>query len=346
MERVLTLRDLNRTTLERQLLLRRGRLRVAAAVERLGALQAQWPPSPFVALWSRLDAFRRDELERALRRDAVVKATLMRATLHLVSRRDYPFFAAAVRDAQVAARTRGVEPPSDEKVERARELARGGPVTRRDLYSVLGHDPPPRPAEDPRPLRELHWLIALARLEQSPECAYWSPPHITTFRVLDADEPPREQALPTLARRYFAAFGPASRRDLAAWSGVPLRDLDPALATLPLRRLRDENGRELLDLARAPIVLADAPAPVRLLPAWDEVLLAYDARERILPFEYRPRVIERNGDVKPTCLVDGFVAGIWTLTDGRVEFEPFAPLPRRARTELAAEARRLEEFVR
>ena len=186
MERVLTLRELNRTTLLRQLLLARPRLRPGVAIERLAGLQAQWAPSPYVALWSRLEGFRREDLARALRRDAVVKATLMRATLHLVSARDYGAFAAAVRDTQVAARTRGVEPPEPEVVERARALARERPVTRRDLHALLGHDGPVRPDTDVRLLRQVHWLLALARLEQAPECAMWSPQRVTAASATKA----------------------------------------------------------------------------------------------------------------------------------------------------------------
>src|ERR687887_65290 len=99
MERVLTLRELNRTTLMRQLLLRRERLPVTRAIERVGALQAQWAPAPYVALWARLEGFERSSLERALVRGSVVKALLMRATMHLVSARDYPWLDSCVREA-------------------------------------------------------------------------------------------------------------------------------------------------------------------------------------------------------------------------------------------------------
>jgi Winged helix DNA-binding domain len=344
--RVLTLRELNRTTLLRQLLLKRARLRVAPALARLGGLQAQWAPSPYLALAARLEGFRREHLERALARDAVIKATLMRATLHLVSAGDYPLFAAAVRDAQAKARTRGVEPPPADAVRRARALARERPVTRRDLLSILGHDGPLTPASDPRPLRQLHWLLVLAQLEQAPEAARWSPPRVTTFRALEVALPAAEEGRTHLARRYLAAYGPASRADLSQWSGVPVRDLLPALKSLPLRTFADESGRELVDLTRAPLAPADVPAPVRFLPRWEEALLAYERRERILPDEYRRRVIAVNGDLAQTFLVDGFVAGTWQLESGRVVLEPFERLPRAAERELADEARRLEGFLR
>ncbi|MBA2615228.1 MAG: winged helix DNA-binding domain-containing protein [Actinobacteria bacterium] len=346
MPRVLTLRELNRTTLLRQLLLKRARLRVVPALERLAGLQAQWAPSPYVALWSRLEGFRREQLEKALARDAVLKGTLMRATLHLVSARDYRFFAAAVREAVVGMRARGVEPPSDEAVRRAVELARAGPVTRRELLALLGHDAPLSAAVDARPFRELHWLLALAQLEQAPEAAFWSPPRVTPFRRVDLALPDPAEGRVHLVRRYLGAYGPASRTDLAAWSRVPLRDLDPALESLRLRTFEDEAGRALLDLPRAPLAEGTEPAPVRFLPRWEEALLAYDRRARILPDDLRSSVIAVGGDVAQTILVDGFVAGLWRVERERVVVEQFDPLPLRARRELEDEARRLQTFLR
>ena len=346
MARVLTLRELNRTTLLRQLLLRRARVGVVPAITRLAGLQAQWAPSPYLALWSRVEGFRREQLERALRRDAVVKATLMRATLHLVSASEYPYYQAAVRDAVIAIRTRGVAPPPEEAVRRAIELARRGRVTRRELLVVLGHDGPLSAAADPRPLRELHWLLALAHLEQAPEAALWSPARVTPFRRLDVTLPDPLEARALLVRRYLAAYGPASRGDLSSWSRVPLRDLDQALERLALRRFRDERDRELLDLPRAPIADAATPAPVRFLPRWDSVLLAHDDRGRLMRDDVRKTIMAPNGDMPDTFLVDGFVAGRWVVEDGRVRTEPFEPLPRAVRRELADEARRLESFVR
>ena len=115
-----------------------------------------------------------------------------------------------------------------------------------------------------------------------------------------------------LVRRYLGAFGPASRADLAGWSGMRVADFAEAFETLePLRRFHDENGRELLDLPRAPLPAADTPAPVRFLPKWDNVLLGFADRTRVLPEEYRKTVIGKNGDVAQTFLVDGFVAGRW-----------------------------------
>ena len=123
-------------------------------------------------------------------------------------------------------------------------------------------------------------------------------------------------------------------------------EIDRALERLePLRRFRDEGGRELLDVPRAPIPDADTIAPVRFLPKWDNVLLAFADRTRILPEAYRKTVIKTNGDVAQTFLVDGVVAGIWRVQGGRVVLEPFEPLPRAALRELQDEAARLETFL-
>lgn len=113
----------------------------------------------------------------------------------------------------------------------------------------------------------------------------------------------------------------------------------------PLRRLHDEQGRELLDVPRAPLPAAEIQAPVRFLPKWDNVLLAFVDRRRVLPEEHRKRVIRMNGDVAQTFLVDGLVAGTWSVDNGRVVTDPFAPLSRSARRELEDEAGRLEAFL-
>jgi hypothetical protein len=117
-----------------------------------------------------------------------------------------------------------------------------------------------------------------------------------------------------------------------------------ALDRLELRRFRDEQGRELLDVPRAPLSDPGTPAPVRFLPKWDNVLLAFADRTRVLPEAYRKRVIGVNGDVAQTFLVDGFVAGTWSMDGGRITIDPFAPLSRATRAELAEEADRLQAF--
>jgi Winged helix DNA-binding domain len=160
----------------------------------------------------------------------------------------------------------------------------------------------------------------------------------------EAHEPLEARA--EMLRRYLAAFGPASRKDVDVWSMMRMPQIKPALERLePLRRFRDEHGRELLDVPRGPLPDAETPAPVRFLPKWDNVLLAFADRTRVLPDEYRKAVIRQNGDVAQTFLVDGFVAGTWRVHDGRVVTEPFTKLARSARRELDDEAARLEAFI-
>lgn len=338
--RVLTLRELNRTLLLRQLLLRRERLGPARAIERLAALQAQWVPSPYVALWSRLEDFRREQLTRALRREQVVKAGLMRGTLHLVSGRDYPLYATALRK-EVAPWSNGRAQPAPELVAAVRAHVRRGPRSSKELVAFL--EERRGPAGEVENLRDLAWLRHLIPLQPLPNTAEWGFTRGVRLRAATFRRPPVADALAHLVKRYLAAFGPATRADVAAWSGQLLRTLDAALEPMRLRRFADEDGRELIDLPRAPVALGDEPAPVRFLSRWDELLIAHEDRRRVLPEEHTVRKLVLGG--APTVLVDGFVAGTWRLEAGRVAVEPFAPLPRRVRRELGEEKARLEAFL-
>jgi DNA glycosylase AlkZ-like len=342
-ERVLTLQELNRATLARQLLLERRRLPVVRAIERLAGMQAQWPPSPYVGLWSRLDGFQRESLERALVRGDVVKATLMRSTLHLVSRRDYSAYWTALHDlpwGPPAAR-----PNAQRIAEHVPAFVGDGTVTMSDALSWL---------EAEHGLRDLHarrvWHIARvhAHVHHAPRTALWTNrPAAVYARVEGHERMERLAAVVHVVRAYLAAFGPATRADIAEWSGLRVRDAAPALDALePLRRFRSEEGRELLDLPRAPLPPADARVPVRFLPKWDNLLLAHADRRRVLRDEHRKTIIFKNGDVGQTFLVDGVVAGTWTLERGRVALQPFDPLPRVTRRAVEDEAARLEAWLR
>ncbi len=196
--------------------------------------------------------------------------------------------------------------------------------------------------------RVWHSARIRAHVLHAPETALWSARPQAVFVALEEPEAFEvEAARREVVRRYLAAFGPASRADLADWSGMRVGDFANALAALePLRRFRDESGLELLDLPRAPLPAADVPAPVRFLPKWDNLLLAFADRRRVLPEEYRKTVIAKNGDVAQTFLVDGVVAGKWAAERGRVRIEPFGPLLRAARREVEDEAGRLEAWLR
>ncbi len=340
-ERVLTLRELNRATLARQLLLERKRLSPTAVIERLVGMQAQWPAAPYVGIWTRTTGFRREALGRELARASVVKATVMRQTLHLVTRRDYALLRAAMSETNF--------PWESSQAKHLAPSVRGlaaasGPVTTAEALAHLEREHGLTGIDARRAWRGAR---VRAHVLHHHETALWHARPEGRFVALEepeAHDPTEARA--EILRRYLAAFGPASRRDIVAWTMMHVPEISRALERLePLRRFRDEQGRELLDVPRAPLPDPETPAPVRFLPKWDNVLLAFADRTRVLPEQYRKTVIRMNGDVAQTFLVDGFVAGIWRVENGRVALEPFAPLSRSARRELEDEAGRLEAFL-
>jgi winged helix DNA-binding protein len=337
---VLTLRELNRATLARQLLLERKRLSARAVIERLVGMQAQWPSAPYVGIWTRTTSFRREALERELARSTIVKATAMRQTLHLLTRRDYGLIRAALSETNFPweSAAAGRLAPT------VRALATSGPVTTADALAHLEREHRLTGIEARRAWRAAR---IRAHLLHHHETALWrARPEGRFVPLEEPDSRDPTEARAELLRRYLAAFGPASRRDIGAWSMMHVPEIGRALERLePLRRFQDERGRELLDVPRARIPDPDTPAPVRFLPKWDNVLLAFADRTRILPEEYRRRVIGMNGDVAQTFLVDGLVAGTWRAGGGRVVVEPFARLSRPIQRELKDEAARLEAFL-
>jgi hypothetical protein len=338
--RVLTLRELNRATLARQLLLQRKRLSPTAVIERLVGLQAQWPPAPYMGIWTRTTSFKRESLERELATGDIVKANVMRQTLHLVTRRDYALLRAAMSETNFPWESA----TSKLLASSVRALAAAGPVTTADALEHLEREHGLTGIDARRA-----WRAARVRAHvlHHHETALWGGRPEGRFAAIDepeAHDPTEARA--EILRRYLAAFGPASRKDISGWSMMHMPELDRALERLePLRRFRDEKCRELLDDPRAPLPDPDTPAPVRFLPKWDNVLLAFADRTRILPEQYRKTVIGMNGDVAQTFLVDGFVAGMWRVEKERVVLEPLTPLSRSVRRELEDEAGRLEAFL-
>jgi Winged helix DNA-binding domain len=339
-ERALSQRDLNRALLARQLLLERVRLPIPKALERLGGIQNQYAPNGYVRLHSCLEGFRRDGLTRALERRSVVQATLMRATIHLVSKRDYWPFAVAVREAQREWWLRTHRPPpkvSDlEKGARdLRKLLATGPGTHEQLARVVGRDW----------ARVGPWL----ELVRVPPSGTWEQRRAHLYQTaaswLGPEDVSPADALDHLVRRYLGAFGPAPVADIASWAKIKPRDLAPALGRVRLRRFVDERGGELLDVPRAPLPDPETPAPVRFLPTWDAILLVHARRTGVLPEEYRPRIFStRTPHSVGTFLVDGSVAGTWRFERGRVETAPFRRLDRATHRELAEEADRLADL--
>ncbi len=337
-ERVLTRRELNRALLARQLLLERRRLPLPHAVERVGCLQTQYAPSGYVGLWSRVEGFEREALTRALERRSLVQAMIMRNTIHVVSRRDYWPLIIAIREERKVW-SRRVQGAKDGELER---VARG-------LKGFL--------ADGPRRQAELaasgFWRPGAAiwvDLVRVPPTGTWERRRADLYGLAEdwvGPEPTlsEDEARAHLVRRYLGAFGPAPRGDLANWAGMRVGALANALEQLPLRRFRDESGNELLDLPRAPLPLAEMPAPVRFLPTWDATLLAHARRTGILPERYRERIFHvRNPQSERTFLVDGEVAGTWRFEHGGVRLTPFGRIPRETRSELNEEADRLAAF--
>jgi hypothetical protein len=340
-ERVLTLRELNRALLERQMLLKRKRLGVQEAVERLCALQAQYSLSPYIALWSRLTGFQRDELTRALEEREVVKSTLFRITLHITSARDYPYFAAAFLPAAQEMTAR-VTPEQTAKLSRKVHAASKKPLTHEQLEALA--------AEEMGGRWRTRILAPLLHLPPSGTWRFWGTPTLLGMKTwLGVDLPDREEGAKRIVERHLAAFGPATQQDLLRFAGVRVGDLRPGLEQLELRAFRDERGRKLLDLPRAPLPDGETPAPIRFLPKWDSSILAYapPERTRILPEKFRSTVIRKNGDVLPTVLVDGFVAATWNIDRKRgLEIEPLRRLTKAERAEIDEEGERLVEFFR
>ena len=335
-ERTLTQRDLNRALLARQLLLERVRLPISRALERIGGIQDQYAPNAYIRLWSCLEGFRRDDLTRALERRTVVQATLMRSTIHVVSRRDFWPLAVAIRAAQREWLVRAWKVPVPElerQADRLRALLANGPRRAEELATV-----------------SRTWDPAL-NLVRVPPSGTWERRRANLIELADRwlgpEDSTEADAGVLLVRRYLAAFGPASRDDIASWAGLKRAHVNPVLERLTLRRFRDEVGGELLDLPRAPLPHPDTPAPVRFLPTWDAVLLVHARRTGVLPEEYRPRIFPtRMPQSVGTFLVDGAVAGTWRFEDGRIRWEPFARLDRPTRLEVDDEAERLAAFHR
>jgi hypothetical protein len=339
-ERVLTQRELNRALLARQLLLKRARLSIPKALERIGGLQAQYAPSMYIGLWSRLDGFERDALTRALERRSVIQATMMRATIHLVSKADFWPLLIAIRDERLKWWER-VHPASDPRemrtaAKRLRRFIGEGPRRRKEVEELLGR-------------QAALGVGAYLDLVRVPPSGTWEQRRADLYAVAEDWLPSpgieRDEALDHLIRRYLSAFGPARKNDIAEWAMLSVSEIDRSLERIELRRFRDEAGKELLDLPRAPIPDGDTPTPPRFLPVWDATLLVHARRTGILPEEYRPLVFNvKTPHSVNTFLVDGRVAGTWRYEQGRVRLDPFEPVPRGVRRELDEEAKRLAAF--
>jgi hypothetical protein len=324
---------LNRALLARQMLLGRVRAPVPTVVERMGAAQAQYAPSSYVGVWTRTSGFERAQLDAALEAKRVVQGTLMRSTIHLVSRRDYRLLAAGIRRFRREWWLRVSKLTDDLPVRRAAEHARvllaDGPRTRSELVRDLG--------VDAHLWNGIGLWLDLVRV---PPSGAWGRRRADLYATAEqwlgpAPDVSERDGLRLLLTRYLAAFGPASRRDVESWAGVPAGTFDPEIERARPRRFGDERGGELLDLPRGPLPPEDTPAPVRLLPTWDAVLLVHARRTGVLPERFRSRIFTaRTPHSFSTFLVDGRVAGTCRYDGGRIVVDAFEPLSRRVRSEL------------
>jgi Winged helix DNA-binding domain len=348
----LGVRALNRATLARQLLLERADLPALDAVSHVCGLQAQEPQEPFVGLWSRLRAFDPATLSGLLADRRVVRTHLMRRTVHLVTAED----ALAWRSrhgAMLLQRVLGVYRREldavdlDELAVAAGQLmADGAPRSLTEIGRALAGRWPGPP---PRVLGETV-IGALVPMVQLPPRGLWRTTggvrHLPLSTWLDSAIEPAapdgsDPVGEALVRRYLAAFGPAATADLRAWSG--LAGLPRAVAAVreELITFRDERGRELFDLPDAPRPDPDTPAPVRFLPAFENAILGYDDRTRIVDDAHRGLSVAGERAV----LVDGRVAATWTVDAGTVVITPLRRFSRADRAAVAEEGREIAFFL-
>ncbi|MFF0189538.1 winged helix DNA-binding domain-containing protein [Streptomyces sp. NPDC005244] len=347
-----TTRQLALATLDRQLLLERQRLDVADAVRRVCALQAQTPASPYVALWNRVDGFVPEDLDAAFAERRIVKATLMRITLHAVHAEDYDAFRAAMLSTLRASRL------YDRRFTATGLTPADADTLLTELADLLEH--PRTGAEVESHLKErfgehahrLWWALrTYAQVHHVPTTGPWSFKLPNTYRAA----PPPDGAAPQeaddgvrqLLLAYLRAFGPASAQDFARFTLLTRPVISQALQQLSdqVVRLQGPGRAALFDLAGATLPAEDTPAPPRLLPMWDSTLLSHAVPGRFMPLEYRPLVVRRNGDVLPCLLVDGEVAGVWRATDGGLELTTFRTVGKAAWSGLTEEAERLSAFL-
>lgn len=346
----MTLRELNRATLARQMLLAREKRPLVKAIEHVCGLQAQLPRPPFTGLWSRLETFSRADLASAVHKRTVVRATSMRGTIHLMTAADFLKF-------------RGCLQPSFDWGMRAILKERAAALDMSALLRVAGvYFAKPHNFEDARAHfvskfpggdeRAMGYVVRLGvPLVQVPTADRWAYPAQADFvsaeTWLGRPVAASSQVEP-LVRRYLAAYGPATVKDAQAWTG--LSNLEAVFAGLgnDLVTVPDPRGKPLFDLSDAPRPDGDTPAPVRFLPEWDSAIVTR-ADERVVAKTDRPRVFLPGLRVAALVLVDGFAAATWkvsaTARKATLEIESFKTWPAAIRRDVAAEGEALLRFA-
>ncbi len=338
-----TARRLNRATLDRQMLLRREPVGPLTAVDRVVAIQAQEPASPYIALWNRIEGFDPAGLDEAFTSGAVRKASLMRITLHAVTAADHEVFHHAMLPALRASRLydkrfKGMDvtiEQVDALLEHVLEFA-SAPRQKAEIEALL-HS---HAGDVGRP--GVWWALrTYGGLVHAPTGGPWSFGLRPSYQAVTTEPRERTAALAEMLRRYLTGFGPATVLDMNQFTTLPRTEIREALERLDLVRYGDHYdvpGRTVPD--------EDTPAPPRLMAMWDSTLLAYADRGRMIPEQYRKVVIRSNGDTLPTLLVDGYVAGVWRPAgDGGIEVTSFHALTEDQWTGVAEEAAALHKFL-
>jgi len=347
--RTLSRRELNRAILARQMLLSRESLTALDAIERLVGMQAQEPIDPYIGLWARLEAFRADELsDLIVERRAVRVVMLYRTTIHLVSARDcltirpllQPVAARQFGYTSFARNLEGLD--LDEVVTAGRALIEERPQTASDVGKTLAGRWPGRD------VGSLGYAVrSYVPLVQVPPRGLWGRggrPVLATVEQWLGSELESQPSIDGLVRRYLQAFGPATVKDVQIWSWLTgirevIERMRPTLVTY-----RDEAGRELFDVPDAPLPDPETPAPVRLLPEYDNLILSHDDRSRVADPAFRLKTWMRG-----SLFVDGFLRGTWRLDSkaapSALTIGLHEPLEAAQREEVEAEATALLDFV-
>ncbi len=347
---VLTLRQLNRTLLARQLLLEHHVIKPLAAMEQLLALQSQIPNPPYIGLWTRLQRFDKTELTALLDSREVARAPWIRSTLHLVNTTDHQRFQAVIQPALARGlRSFFGKRAKDLNIERLIEIAIPFLEAETPTIGALRDELQRHyPQHDKQAMA--YAVRSYLPLVQVPPSGSWgvgTRAIYTTASSWLGDPQPSD--LTALFRRYLAAFGPASIMDFQTYCGMTSLKTKLAPAVKSLVSYRDESGAQLYDLPDMPILPEETVAPLRFLPEYDNILIAHKSRVRILPEAHRKKVFVSAGRVLGSVLIDGFVGGIWKT--GRDKgcavlsitlFEPTAPA---IQDEIAAEGMRLLRFI-
>jgi hypothetical protein len=345
----LSRRALNRALLQRQHLLERTDQAPLDVIRQLVALQAQEPNWPYLGLWSRIRGFTHTDLTALLADGRVVRSSLLRSTQHIAAADDFrrlrPLLQPVLdRTAHAPYFRRNRDRlPIETLLDDGRALLDAGPLARKDLARALAAR---HPGRDGRILAgEVELRTPLVHDADTASWGSWgNRSSITVTAVaVDAIEP---AAIHELIRRYLAAFGPATVADVQAWSGLTRLNQVVAVMGSELRRYTGPDGQTLLDLPDAQLPDPHLPAPVRLLPAYDNALLGHADRTRIISDEDRKQVMPGRALVRPTILVDGFVHGTWSFTGDDIRLAPFHPITAAERDAVEDEANRLLPFLK